>query len=120
MGATLMSCPKCGHDQPTGFPECSRCGVVFAKFQPPEPASDPWQGEEPAGELQPTDVPDAYDVESARNALAVAQQLLPAVESAYVPSGSVSLSGLLMLVMGSVIATGAGVIGGALVWLAGG
>ena len=120
MSNNLMICPKCGHEQPTGFPECVRCGVVFAKFRPREPTSETWQAEETAEEFIPVSLPDAYDVESARNALAVARQLLPAVESAYVPSGSVSLLGLLMLVMGGVLGTGLAVIGGALVWLAGG
>ena len=120
MSDNLMICPKCGHEQPIGFPECVRCGVVFAKFRPREPTSETWQAEETAEELIPVSLPDAYDVESARNALAVARQLLPAVESAYVPSGSVSLLGLLMLVMGGVLGTGLAVIGGALVWLAGG
>ena len=100
MSDTVVSCPKCGHEQPTGFPECVRCGVVFAKFQPREqPMPDTCEGQDPAEALQPMSLPDAYDVDSARNALEVVRQLLPAVESAYVPSGAVSLVGLLMVVL---------------------
>lgn len=29
-----MKCPKCGHAQADGLPECERCGVIFAKIPP--------------------------------------------------------------------------------------
>lgn len=31
----LITCPKCGFEQEGGRRECLRCGIVFAKFQPP-------------------------------------------------------------------------------------
>ena len=31
-----MTCPHCGHDQASGA-ECEKCGVIFAKWKPPQP-----------------------------------------------------------------------------------
>ncbi|MGO9145879.1 MAG: hypothetical protein ACLQDF_05875, partial [Desulfomonilia bacterium] len=27
-----VTCPLCGHEQPDGFVECSKCGVIFGKI----------------------------------------------------------------------------------------
>ena len=31
---TTLSCPKCQADQPEGAIECTRCGIIFAKYRP--------------------------------------------------------------------------------------
>lgn len=120
MSDTPSSCPKCGHEQPAGFDECVQCGVVFAKYQPPPAAPDIDEGEASHAGVQPASLPDAYDVDSARNALSIAREILPPVESAYVPSGAISALGLVMVVLGSAMGALFGAIAGMLAWGAGG
>ena len=31
-----MHCPKCNHEQEDSKTECIKCGIVFAKYRPPE------------------------------------------------------------------------------------
>lgn len=43
-----MKCPKCGHAQADGLPECTRCGVIFAKI--PSRVTAPTNVIEPASD----------------------------------------------------------------------
>lgn len=122
MSEALLHCPKCGHEQPTGFDECVHCGVVFAKLQlqntAPVVEADESVTPEPA--LALASLPEVYDVTSARNALAVARQVLPEVESAYVPSGAVEAPGVVMVVLGALLGAVGGIVAGGVVWALGG
>jgi len=42
-----MHCPKCQFEQPDGGTECIRCGVIFARVKPVEPADQPPIAAEP-------------------------------------------------------------------------
>lgn len=40
------TCPKCGFEDQTGGPECPRCGLIYAKYKPPEPKPEPMEHED--------------------------------------------------------------------------